>query len=168
MNSHIINPFKVDTQFTLQIHLIMDLTFKEAVVFDSIGIQSFLPSHPPHFYRFSAEVNFARFGWCLEVCCLYKKCPPNYRFNLIKNNPLAGWLAQLGERWEMPMMGWIKWTLYAQTPLGVAAPSILGGSFQPPPVHGLHEAIGLSCSGKSHKLCWERGDNYIFLCIWYN
>jgi len=40
MNSHIINPFRVDTQFTLQIHLIIDLiTFKEAMVFGFIGMQ---------------------------------------------------------------------------------------------------------------------------------
>lgn len=44
MNSHIINPFRVDTQFTLQIHLIIDLiTFKEAMVFGSIG----MPFSPP-------------------------------------------------------------------------------------------------------------------------
>lgn len=65
MNSHIINPFKVDTQFTLQIHLIIDLiTFKKAMVFGSTGIQFlfFFPLPSPYFYRFSAEVNFARFG----------------------------------------------------------------------------------------------------------
>lgn len=48
MNSHIINPFKVDTQFTLQIHLIIDLiTFKEAMVFGSTGMQFLFFFSPP-------------------------------------------------------------------------------------------------------------------------
>lgn len=62
MNSHIINPFKVDTQFTLQIHLIMDLTFKEAVVFDCIGIQSlFFPLTPLTFTGFLQKLILQ--GW---------------------------------------------------------------------------------------------------------
>lgn len=53
MNSHIINPFKVDTQFTLQIHLIIDLiTFKETMVFGSTGMQYSFYSPLPSFIGF--------------------------------------------------------------------------------------------------------------------
>lgn len=53
MNSHIINPFKVDTQFTLQIHLIIDLiTFKETTVFGSTGMQYSFYSSLPTFIGF--------------------------------------------------------------------------------------------------------------------
>lgn len=98
MSSHIINPFKVDTQFTLQIHLIIDfITFKEAMIFGSIRMlfffcYYFFPS--PYFYRFSEEVDFARFEYCLEICHLCVKLAPNYRFSLMRNSlkePI-GWL----------------------------------------------------------------------------
>lgn len=53
MNSHIINPFKVDTQFTLQIHLIIDLiTFKETTVFGSTRMQYSFYSSLPTFIGF--------------------------------------------------------------------------------------------------------------------
>lgn len=53
MNSYIINPFKVDTQFTLQNHLIIDLiTFKDSMVFGSIGMQSLHPPPTPIFIGF--------------------------------------------------------------------------------------------------------------------
>lgn len=58
MNSHIINPFEVYTQFTLQIHIIINLiTFKEAMVFDSSEIESFCFMCAHKFYRPSVQVN---------------------------------------------------------------------------------------------------------------
>lgn len=99
MNSHIINPFKVDTQFTLQIHLIIDLiTFKEAMVFGSIGMQFlfFFPSPLPTSIGFLQKLILQGLVNAWRCVTSVRKPPPNYKFNLIRNNLTepGGWLVR--------------------------------------------------------------------------
>lgn len=156
MNSHIINPFKVDTQFTLQIHLIIDLiTFKEAMVFGSIGMQSWGVSPPlSTLTAFLQKLILQGLGDAWR--CVTSVRNPHLIAGSV--SPGITFQSPLGEGGEKSSMGYINWTPFAQTSLRETAPSIPAWSIPGAPVgllrcRGLPEALTLSCTGGSHQPC---------------
>lgn len=156
MNSHIINPFKVDTQFTLQIHLIIDLiTFKETVVFGSTGMQYSFYSSLPIFIGFLQKLVLPGLGnaWrCVTSPHLSVRTPPATRLKLSHEEEPAGWFA--GGKREYLHDGLHKMgPPFAETPLRWQpwAPqpgASWGNSFQPSP------------------LPWTAGSSHVSLLQW--
>lgn len=139
MNSHIINPFKVDTQFTLQIHLIIDsITFKETMVFGSTGMQYSFYSSLPTFIGFLQKLVLQGVGnvWrYLTSAHLSERIPPattdssNFmRKSLLpdllgKERKCPWWATQNGAQTSL------RWRPWASQP-GAS----WGNSFQPSPL----------------------------------
>lgn len=154
MNSHIINPFKVDTQFTLQIHLIIDLiTFKETVVFGSTGVQYCFYSPLLTFIGFLQKLVLKGLGnaWkCLTSPHLSVRTPPatTESSNLMRKSLLADllgregrcpwWAAQDGPHLPKPLSDGSPGHPSLEYP-GEIPFNLLHG-------HGLQEALRFPCS----------------------
>lgn len=173
MNSHIINPFKAGTQFTLQIHLIIDLiTFKETMVFSSTGMQYSFYSPLPTFIGFLQKLVLQGLGnaWrCLTSPHLSVRAPPatTDSFSLMRKSLLAG---LPGKREKMNMMGCTEWAPSAQTPLRwqpwASQPTApWGNSFQPSSWARTAWSPQVSLLQRQPQ---RREENFSFLSIWYN
>lgn len=159
MNFHIINPFKVDTQFTLQIHLIIDsITFKETMVCGSTGMQYSFYSSLLVFMVFLQKLVLQGLGnaWRCLTSPFCENSPCNHReFQSHEEEP-AGWFAG-GKR------GNVHDGLHKMGPI---CPKLSDGSPGHPSLeypgeipfnllhwHGLHEALRFPCPSGSHEPC---------------